>query len=86
MLMDIEKTIKKYCGNIRERVEACRSKEVALALKERLCSELSHDCASEMVNNVLLLHVDKIIEQVFDENGKNIKLLEKNNETNPYLT
>ncbi len=80
MLMDTEKTIAKYCGNIRERLQACRTRNIALVLKDRLCAELQFYCASEMVNNVLLNHVDKIIDELFDENGNN-KLLEKTNET-----
>ena len=79
--MDSEKTIETYCGNIRERLEACRTRSVAVALKERLCSELRYNCESEMVNNVLTFHVDQMIAEIFDENGKN-KLLEYRNETN----
>ena len=74
--MDTEKTIEKYCGNIRERLQVCRTRNIALALKERLCTELQLHCVSDMVNNVLLNHVDKIIDEIFDENGNN-KLLEK---------
>lgn len=75
--MDTEQTIQKYCGNIRERILACRSKNVAVALKERLCTELQSNCESNMINNVLQDHVDGIIEQVFDERGKN-RFLEDN--------
>ena len=79
--MDTEKTIEKYCGNIRERLLVCRTRSVAFALKERLCSELQFHCTSEMVNNVLSSHVNSMINEIFDENGKN-KLLEKKNEKN----
>ena len=75
--MDTEQTIQKYCGNIRERILACRSKNVAVALKERLCTELQSNCESSMINNVLQEHVDGIIEQVLDDRGKN-RYLEDN--------
>ena len=78
--MDTEKTIKQNCGNIKERLQVCRSKSVAIALKDRLCTELKFNCVSKMVNNVLSAHVDNIINEIFDENGKN-KLLENRNET-----
>ena len=79
MLMDAKKTIEKYCGNIRERLQVCRSRSVAVALKEQMCSELKFHCISDIVNNVLLNHIDKMINEIFDENGKN-KLLEKRND------
>lgn len=79
MLMDANNIIEKYCGDIRTRLQACRSRSVALALKERLCTELHSYCISEMVNNVLKKHVDEMIDDLFDEQGKN-KLLEKKDE------
>jgi len=50
---------------------ACRSKSVAYALKDRLCSELKLNCKSSMVNNVLNEHVDLLIQEIFDQHGKN---------------
>lgn len=69
--MDSEKIILQNCGNIKERLLACRSKNVAFALKDRLCSELKLNCQSNMVNNVLNEHVDQLIQEIFDQNGKN---------------
>jgi hypothetical protein len=69
--MNSEKIIQQNCGNIRERLLACRSKSVAFALKDRLCSELKLNCQSNMVNNVLNEHVDQLIQEIFDQNGKN---------------
>lgn len=69
--MDSENIILQNCGNIRERLLACRSKNVAFALKDRLCSELKLNCQSNMVNNVLNEHVDQLIQEIFDQNGKN---------------
>ncbi len=69
--MKTEKIIQQNCGNIRERLLACRTKNVAFALKDRLCSELQLNCESNMVNNVLNAHVDLLIGEIFDQNGKN---------------
>ena len=69
--MNSDETIEKYCGDIRERLLACRSINVAYALKERLCFELRLNCESDMVNNVLNAHVDLMIEEIFDQDGRN---------------
>ncbi len=79
--MNTEKIISENCGNIKERLLACRTKNVANALKERLCSELKLNCESNMVNNVLNKHVDLLINDIFDQNGSN-KYLEARHEAN----
>jgi hypothetical protein len=70
------KIIKKHCGDIRKRIEACRTKEIANLLKNQICMELQSDCPSEMVSNIMHIHVDKIIAEIFDAEGKN-KYLEE---------
>ncbi len=77
--MDSEQTIQKYCGNIRDRIVACRSRSIAIALKKRLCAELQMNCESSMINNVLQEHVDNIIAETFNAQGKN-RYLEESNE------
>jgi len=77
--MNTEKIIAKNCGNIKDRLLACRTVNVAYALKDRLCSELRLDCESNMVNNVLNAHVDLLINEIFDQDGKN-KFLEAHHE------
>jgi hypothetical protein len=69
-------TIEKYCGDIRLRIQSCKSKNVAEILKENLCSELDLSCKSEMVKNVLIKYVDQIIDETFDKSGKNRTLKE----------
>jgi len=71
MNANTEKTILTYCGDIRERLMACRTRVIAVALKERLCAELQINCLSSMVNNVMRKHVDQMIDEIFDETGKN---------------
>lgn len=70
--------IRSICGNIAERIRACRSRHVAEMLKERLCSELASQCKSEIVHNFLQHHVDELINETFDVSGNNLTLKEKN--------
>ncbi len=76
--MESEIIIKKYCGNVPERIKACRSREVAELLRDRMCSELSIGCYSTMINNALRDYVNKLINETFDKNGKNIYLEKRN--------
>ncbi len=70
--MESEKDIiKKYCGDIETRILACHNENIAHTLAERLCDELNIHCRSKVVHNILKQHVDKIIRETFDENGKN---------------
>jgi len=69
------KIIQEHCGDIIERIRACRSRAIAEQLRERLCGEVAQRCPSPLVQNVLLRHVDRIIAETFDENGDN-KFLE----------
>lgn len=76
MTMETDNIIRQHCGDIRERLIACRSRSVAIVLKDRLCNELQGACVSSIIKNVLEVHVDRLIDEIFDSNGKN-KFLEK---------
>ena len=62
-----EKKIIQYCGDIRERIRACRSEEAARLLKKRMCRELRENCKSEMIQNALTYQIDKIITETFNK-------------------
>jgi hypothetical protein len=66
-----EDTIKNICGNVEERIRSCRSRNVAEMLREQLCSQLKINCKSEIVQNSLNDHVDRLIAQTFDKQGHN---------------
>ena len=68
--------INKYCGDIGERIRACRTIHIANVLKDRLCSELEPNCQSEIVRQVLQRHIDQLIKRTFDSKGRNIYLEE----------
>ena len=73
-----EEIITRVCGNIESRIQACRSRKVALRLKNYICAELEDQCKSEIINNMLSFQVDKLIEDTFDDaTGLNKKLLEE---------
>jgi hypothetical protein len=70
--MDREDSIiAKYCGNVEDRIKACRSKEVANFLKSHLCRELKMNCQDAAVNAFLKKYVDELILQYFDGEGHN---------------
>jgi hypothetical protein len=58
--------IEKYCGNIEERIKACRTKEAAVLLKKRMCRELREHCKSDMVHNSLKYQIDQLIDGIFN--------------------
>jgi hypothetical protein len=63
--------VQKYCGDVVARIRACRNKEVALMLSGRICTEFSKNCSSPVVQNLLHKHIDDVIQDTFDRNGKN---------------
>jgi hypothetical protein len=67
----MEDEIRTYCGNVAERLRACRNREVAIMLKQQMCKEMSQRCQSEMIRNTLERYVDKLVEETFDQNGNN---------------
>jgi len=67
-------TINRYCGNIEERIKACKRRDIAEYLRKQLCFELQENCKSEIVVNVLNNYVNQIINNTFDKNGNNITL------------
>lgn len=73
------KIIQKYCGDIGERIRACREEKIARTLKTCLCRELELNCDSASVHDFLTKYIDDIMQDVFDTNGKN-KLLEANDD------
>jgi hypothetical protein len=63
--------IYQHCGDLSQRIRACRSRTIAESLKEQLCREIRPACSSEMVLSVLRRFSDKLIDEVFDEKGEN---------------
>jgi len=66
-----ENLIKKYCGDIEERITACRSRKVAEQLKKFLCAQLKMHCQDEFVNKELKTRLDELINKYFTDDGQN---------------
>ena len=67
-----EEKITKYCGNIEDRIKACRTKEAAVLLKTRMCRELRESCLSEIINNTLNYQIDQLIKATFEPSEHHI--------------
>ena len=59
-----EDIIKKYCGNVAERIRSCRSRQTAEMLKSLLCHELQNGCSDETATAALLRKVEQLINNV----------------------
>lgn len=63
--------IRESCGDIAGRMRACRSRQIALQLRQWLCRELAESCTSPEVRRLLENHIDELISDTFNENGMN---------------
>lgn len=66
-----DELIQKYCGNVAERIRACRSRQVAEILKVLLCHELQTGCDDAATAEYLKNKVDLIIHDAFTADGQN---------------
>ena len=60
-----EGSIKKYCGSIEERINACCDCKVADLLKTTICVELQQGSGDKAALNVLMKRIDELIENEF---------------------
>ena len=72
-----EEKIVRYCGDINDRIKACKSEEAARLLKKRMCRELQENCKSEMIQSVLNYQIDRIIFETFDKPAENNSKMEE---------
>ncbi|GEM_PF-1275515 len=77
MLEDsISEKIIRCCGDVQSRIHACRTRQIACMLKDRLCQEFAQDCVSELIRQLIARHIDELIADTFDRDGNN-KYLEE---------
>lgn len=62
-----DQIIKKYCGQIEERVAACRDKAVAAYLKQNICSEIKRQTNDQTLLNDISIYIDNLIDARFCE-------------------
>ncbi len=68
-----EQIIEKYCGQIEERIDACRDKKVAEYLKQNICLELKRHSNDQFVLNYIETYIDQLIDDRFsDKRNKGI--------------
>ena len=76
-----QQIMKQYCGQIEERVAACRDKTVAEYLKQNICLELKRHSNDQFVLNYIATYIDNLIEARFSDvenKGHAMKPIEKN--------
>jgi len=62
-----EGSIKKYCGSIEERINACCDRKVADLLKTTICFELQQGSGDKTALNLLKRRIDELIEKKFED-------------------
>jgi len=60
-----ENIIKKYCGEVEDRIAACCDKQVANYLKKCICNEIKKNCKSEPVRDFIERYVENLIQLKF---------------------
>jgi len=69
-MKNIEDIVKKYCGSLEERMDACKDRKVAAILKERICWEFKRSGNKELTLDFVKQYLDNLIAAKFtvDEN------------------
>ncbi|GEM_PF-909633 len=80
-MTDHDEIIKKLCGNLEERVRACRSKTVAEYLKRVLLIELRKFSTDELTFQYFEKKFNELVKCYFDQDGCN-KFIPKQGHTN----
>lgn len=62
-----EESIKKYCGSIEKRINACCDRKVADVLKTTICYELQKGSEDQALFNFLIQRIDELIEKKFED-------------------
>ncbi|MCU0646174.1 MAG: DUF1858 domain-containing protein [bacterium] len=81
MEKNTEQFINKYCGQIEERIAACRDKKVAECLKQIIFLEIKHRTKDDALLKNIETHIDNLIDARFSseaKKGHDMKRFEKN--------
>ena len=60
-----EKILKKYCGSLSQRIDACKDRKVVELLKERICSEIKQFGGQEISLADVESYLDELISAKF---------------------
>lgn len=64
---NIEKILKKYCGSLDERIDACKDRYVAALLKERICWEFKQSGEKKLTLDFVIKYIDELITKKFNK-------------------
>ncbi len=81
MEKNTEQVINKYCGQIEDRIAACRDKKVAECLKQTIFLEIKRRTKDEALLKNIETHIDNLIDAQFSSEvnkGHEMKRIEKN--------
>jgi hypothetical protein len=62
--------IERYCAEARELLKNATSREQALAIRTRVCSQLAQECDSSLILDATQTYVDRVIQDMWKKSGK----------------
>lgn len=62
-----QEIIERYCEEARRLLGATASREEALALKARVCSQLARECESPLILDATQTYVDRLIRTMWEK-------------------
>ncbi|RPH34870.1 hypothetical protein EHM92_07265 [bacterium] len=65
-----EEIIERYCAEARRMLDRAGSREEALAVRVRLCSQLAQECESTLILDATQSYVDRVIHSMWSDPGK----------------
>jgi tRNA U34 2-thiouridine synthase MnmA/TrmU len=65
-----EEVIERYCAEARQLLEQATSREEALAIRERVCSQLSRECESALILDATQMYVDQVIHMTWNKRNE----------------
>ncbi len=65
--------IERYCAEARQLLDQAGSREEALAIRTRVCSQLARECGSPLILDATQSYVDQVIRQMWNESAKGHK-------------
>jgi hypothetical protein len=80
MEKNTEQVINKYCGQIEDRIAACRDKKVAECLKQNIFLEIKRHANDDALLNNIRTYIDNLIDARFSiesKDGPKMKQIEK---------
>jgi hypothetical protein len=61
-----QEIIERYCGEARELISNASSREQAVAIRTRLCTQLAQECNSSLILDATQTYVDRVIQNLWN--------------------